>query len=126
MKPLSVEIWRGKLYLALTILVLSSLACSLPFVRQTPTAETQSPTLAPAQPVRLPPAVVEVEPFPGTTLSLNSGVKLLFNQPMERLSVEGALKVEPAVGGRFEWQDDSSVTFVPDQTLPAGSDLKVT
>jgi uncharacterized protein YfaS (alpha-2-macroglobulin family) len=126
MKSRSVQAWRGKLYLAWTALVLVSMACSLPFVRQTPTTVTQAPTLVPLQPVRLPPAVVEADPLPGTTLSMNAGVQLFFNQPMERLSVEGALKIEPAVGGRFEWTDDSSVTFLPDQTLPAGSDLRLT
>lgn len=126
MKLLFVESWRSKLYAALTALVLVSLACSLPFVRQTQPVATQPPTLPSPQPVRLPPAVVEASPLPGTTLPLDAGVALFFNQPMDRLSVEGALKVEPALGGRFEWSDDSSVTFVPDQALPAGSDLKIT
>ncbi|MDQ5864680.1 MAG: MG2 domain-containing protein [Chloroflexota bacterium] len=38
---------------------------------------------------------------------------MLFDQPMDRASVEGALSIDPPLAGTFEWSADNEVSFVP-------------
>ncbi|MBN2148204.1 MAG: Ig-like domain-containing protein [Anaerolineales bacterium] len=103
----------------LILLVILSLACSLPGNGQ-PTPLAQGTELPPATPtpapIPLPPALLETDPLPGSTLSLSAPVKLYFNQPMERASVEGALSGEPPLSGSFTWLDDTTLTYTPDSS----------
>ena len=105
---------QHKLQIFFTVLLLVSMACSLPSFGQkateepvqpgqagepqpgttsepgaTPTAQP-SPTLPPEP---LPPALVEASPLPGSTLPLQGEITLYFNQPMQRASVEAALRL---------------------------------
>jgi len=109
-----------KILTVFSLLVAATLACNLPF--------TTTPTPAPAQitptagaktfsTLPLPPVVVETSPLPSGTLPMSGVVSLTFDQAMDRGSVEGAIRVDPAVAGSFEWEDDSTVRFVPDQPL---------
>jgi len=73
----------------------------------------------------LPPALVEVMPFPNSKIGLQQPISLYFNQPMDTDSVEAAIRFEPSTSGHFEWEDDQVLTFTPDQALSAGSLLKL-
>ncbi len=116
---------RFSLLAVLNLLLIVSLACSLPGVFQgsptpTPTgvdtsSETLSEVTAPKAPATpLPPALVEAYPPPGAELPLDGPITLYFNQPMDTASVEGALSGEPYLSGHFNWQSDSAVSFTPD------------
>lgn len=118
-----------KLLLGLTAAVLlMSTACNLP-VRKTTATPTLPPSAVAPTPAAvakpLPAAVVETLPLPNSDLAADNAVTVYFNQPMERASVEGALRTEPALAGRFEWPDDATMRFVPDQPLPPGTPLTV-
>lgn len=58
-----------------------------------------------------PPQVVYISPT--DDLALDSPITVMFNQPMQRDSVEAAWSIEPRVEGTFEWQNDYTVSFVP-------------
>ena len=128
---------QRRLSVVLTILLLASLACTLPALggpASTPT--TTAPTAAlptplvsggakPLQQEELPPVLVETDPPAGSEISPTAGLTFFFNQPMQHDSVETALQAEPALAGSFEWLDESTVRFTPDQPLPAGAELRV-
>ncbi len=121
--------FRRYAFIGLTLLVLMSMvSCNLPFARATEVV-VETPTSIP-QPTavkqNLPPAVIETIPVPQSTIPLNGGFQLVFNQKMERQSVEGALQMEPSLGGHFEWQDDQRVTFTPDQALSPAVKVRLT
>lgn len=121
--------FRRYAFIGLTVLVLMSMvSCNLPFARATEVpVETPTPVPQPtAVKQNLPPAVVETFPVPQSTIPLNGGFQLVFNQKMERQSVEGALQMEPSLGGHFEWQDDQRVTFTPDQPLSPAVKVRLT
>jgi alpha-2-macroglobulin len=70
----------------------------------------------------LDPAVSEVIPQAlDTDVPLTSGVQVIFNQPMERASVEANFRLradETSVTGSFDWElDGRGFRFVPDQPL---------
>jgi hypothetical protein len=121
-RPRSARVWAG-----VSLLMIVSLACNLPFSKKpeekilatAPSAAQQS------QLEELPPTVVETTPPPGSVLPLQAGIGLTFDQPMERESVEGAIRLEPAYSGRFEWVDEYSVQFISDQPLPPDTPLTV-
>ena len=132
-------------YLSVLILLLSSLACSLPSLIQrqttTPSAPVSQATALPGQPTRtavakpsqptptpqpLPPAIVESLPPTAAELSLLSPVTFYFNQPMQRDSVEASLSVQPAVNGSFSWNDDATLVFQPSAPLSPDSEIVFT
>lgn len=117
-------------------LVLISLACSLPTLqRPTPSAApvqllfTQESQ--PAQPTTtstvepLPPALVESNPPPGSIIGMDAPITLIFNQPMERTSVEASLSIIPNLGGKFSWGDDRTLTFTTDAPLLPNTRLEL-
>jgi len=118
-----------KLLAAFSILLAVTLACNLPFM-PTPAPGPENATATPEaktiQTESLPPVVVETSPLPSGMLPLSGAVTLIFDQPMDQESVEGSVKVEPALPGSFEWTGDSSVSFIPDQPLPPETVLTVT
>lgn len=63
------------------------------------------------------PWVVDTVPARGEELTVDSDITLTFNAVMNRRSVEAAFRVSPAASGTFRWQDDSTVSFVPDKPL---------
>lgn len=112
----------------LSVLTAVSLACNLPFITNpTPGPIESTPTAQPKSIMAetLPPTVVETKPLSPGVLPLRGAVSLTFDQPMDRGSVEGAVKVEPALAGSFQWTNDESVSFVPDQPLPADTQLTI-
>ena len=118
-----------------SVLVLVTLACALPGASKTatpaPAVVIPSPQAVQAQPTpkpreTLPPALVEVDPLPGSQVPVGEGFTFYFNQPMERGSVEAALQGEPVLSGRFEWLDDATVRFSPDQPFAADQPVQLT
>jgi uncharacterized protein YfaS (alpha-2-macroglobulin family) len=93
---------RSKYFIALLSIVLL-LSCQLPPIIGTPT-----PTAAP-----LSPQVIQVTPERGEEQQLTAPIQVVFDQPMDRDSVEAAFAVEPAVAGTFEWPTERVVQFKP-------------
>ena len=40
--------------------------------------------------------------------TFKESVKLIFDQPMERASVESAFSIDPKIDGAFAWSDDNT------------------
>ncbi len=126
---------RPLLHLA-AIWILITLACQLPgqVVATPPFAPSRTPAPPTATVARIatapegppPPALVEVRPAPGSQLIQGEGFTLVFSLPMNRSSVEAAVQTSPTLSGSFHWQDDATVTFLPQTALPADSDLTLT
>jgi hypothetical protein len=74
----------------------------------------------------LPPAIVESDPPPGGELTLDGLLTLYFNQPMQRASVESALRLQPSSLGSLSWQDDSTLVIGPTQPFAPQSTVTVT
>ncbi len=116
----------SRLYRLTILLILISMACSLPGVAQpTPTtAPTSLPAASPTpEPLPLPPTLVETDPPLGAALPLSGPITFYFNQPMERASVEGALSGDPPISGAFTWLDDATVSFTPDTSFQPDTSL---
>jgi hypothetical protein len=84
-------------------------------VRRTPTAAPPSPSpTGTATPAAESPHVLRCEPASGSKLAddgdmpADQPLVIVFDQPMDRASVERALRVEPPVNGRFVWAGDSA------------------
>ena len=125
---------RRRLTIVLSVLLLASLACTLPsFGRATPTptsgatgatgAATPTPLPSganrPLQQEELPPVLVETDPPAGSEISPTAGLTFFFNQPMQPATVEAALQGEPALSGRFEWLDEFDPALHPRPALPS-------
>lgn len=123
----------GRCALPWLVVFAMSLACSLPFLKQTepslltPMAEgtgilvTAMPTPTPtATPQPLPPTVVESNPPAGAQVALQPSIILYFNQAIERASLEAALSAPP---GKVEWLDEATLVFTPTEALAPSSDL---
>jgi hypothetical protein len=62
------------------------------------------------------PNPVRMLPVTGSAnVPTSSMLQMLFDQPMDRASVEGALSIDPPLAGTFEWTADNEVSFVPSQ-----------
>jgi alpha-2-macroglobulin len=125
---------RPLLLIVLNLLLVVSLACSLPGIfgpspTSTPTAEPTgivpgSEVITPQAPAEpLPPALVETYPPPGAELPLSGPITLYFNQPMDTASVEGAFSGQPNLSGHFNWQGNTKVSFTPDAPFLPGTDM---
>jgi alpha-2-macroglobulin len=124
---------RSFLILTFHMLVIVSLACSLPSLsRQTdpepgPAASVDLLSHTPiGTPTTLPPALVETSPPPGSEVPLGGPITLHFNQPMDHRSVEASVSGQPALSGRFHWESDSALSFIPDSPFLPGSDIAIT
>ncbi|NMC52307.1 MAG: hypothetical protein GYA48_01540 [Chloroflexi bacterium] len=128
----------------LNLLVLISLACGLPgFANRQPTPtqaeaaaeaappaeQTAVPTAQPAPTQELPPlppAVVEVQPIPGSMLAARQPITIYFNQEMDRDSVENSLQFKPAAEIDLEWLDDSTLIVTPQAAAGAEAGFSFT
>ncbi|MCS7055454.1 MAG: Ig-like domain-containing protein, partial [Thermoflexales bacterium] len=65
------------------------------------------------------PILVDRAPVQGEELAVDKPIELVFDQPMDRRSVERALRVQTADGvavtGRLDWTSDNRALFKPDQ-----------
>lgn len=117
--------WTRKLWVTLSFLVIASLACNLTGPAPTP----QSTATASVSPTPLPPItprVIDYVPGRGDELPVRGDITVYFDNPMDRPSVEGAFKIEPAVSGSFEWVDDATLKFKPNTELERASRYVVT
>ena len=107
--------------LALVVITSMLAGCRFPWQKpeaEDPTPHAESVGVTNAEPrTDLPPALVEVQPLAGSVIGLDQPITLIFNQAMDADSVEAALRFDPAIDGVFEWMDDQTVTFTPDQPL---------
>jgi len=60
-----------------------------------------------------PPTVVGAEPAEDSIQHVFSEVKVVFDQPMDRTSVEQSFRVEPQASGSFGWSDDQTLVWKP-------------
>lgn len=96
---------------------------SLPnFIAPAPTSTTESTALA-AQAQAYPPALVETDPPPGTVIGHLTPLTFLFNQEMNKASVETAFSGLP--DGTFTWTDDATLVFSPAQPYSFDSKLDI-
>ena len=82
-----------------------------------PTPQAEEPTTAPTStPEPLPPLVLQTVPELGQEQPLEAPIEIVFDQPMDKDSVEKAFAIEPgaAVDGAFEWVDDQTLRFAFD------------
>ncbi|NLE45731.1 MAG: alpha-2-macroglobulin [Chloroflexi bacterium] len=102
-----------------TILLVSLLtgACSL--------YPSPSPSPTPSQAQSIPVTVIQRTPERGEELNLDGAIELIFDRPMDRSSVERALRVSPRVQGRFTWPDTRTVRFQPARSLKRDTQYQV-
>ena len=125
------------IFASLTALLLVSLACVLPSALQPAVADPtatliSTPTITPT-PQPLPPALIEIDPPPGTRLPLDGALTLYFNQPMQRVAVESALRLELALEDgtmqplavKFNWLDDTALQLLPTEQLPTSATVSL-
>jgi TolB protein len=71
------------------------------------------------------PRVINVQPVAGSTMVPSTAqIRLKFNQPMDKVSVETRLKIEPPMSGRYEWQGNT-LSFVPDSRWAQGEIITI-
>ncbi|MFQ5610797.1 MAG: Ig-like domain-containing protein [Anaerolineae bacterium] len=77
-------------------------------------AATSTPAPRRATPTpTLPPLVLRTSPEPGQEIGPTDPVEIVFDQPMDRASVAGALTLSPEVNGELTWVNDAVVRFTP-------------
>jgi uncharacterized protein YfaS (alpha-2-macroglobulin family) len=119
-----------------SIWVLISLACSLPgsstatpstaptnLPTPTLTAEISQEKTLPTAQEPVPPALVEVDPQPNSPVNPQEGFTFYFSADMNRASVESALVTEPVLSGSFDWLNNQTVRFLPENELPPESSI---
>ncbi len=104
---------RKAIRLAAIVLLLTAMACNLPFGLQGGPAVTPTPTPNLAELPPTAPRVVAQDPEPGEELPLDGSIDIYFDQPMNRQSVEGALRFEPALSVDLTWIDDQTLRITP-------------
>jgi hypothetical protein len=76
------------------------------------------------------PIVVDRSPLRGEELPVDKPISILFDQPMDRTSVEQALMVTTAEGaqvaGKLNWTGDNAVTFAPNEPWQRAARYDVT
>ena len=90
-----------------SILAILSILLAACHVGPSPAPPTPTP-LAP-----LPPQVIQVTPARGEEQPLDAPVQLVFDQPMDPVSVQAAFTIEPAITGDIEWPTPRMMQFKP-------------
>jgi uncharacterized protein YfaS (alpha-2-macroglobulin family) len=128
------RLWEVLASLA-ALLILLSLACSLPLTTSSSPAPTQAapskelpgqlplPAASTKEAGSLPPALIESQPPPGAEIPLQGPITLYFNQAMQHASVEAAISAQPQTPADLTWKDDQTLTFTPQQPLAPDSSL---
>lgn len=104
---------------AFLILFLALIACNMPSCGQQPVGPTPPYIEIPATTdlSQLPPTqpqIVAQRPYPGEEIPLDGSIDIYFDQPMNRGSVESALKVDPSLDLQVVWVDDATVRVTPE------------
>jgi uncharacterized protein YvpB len=53
----------------------------------------------------------------GQNVKVDEVISLVFDENMQRESVENAFKITPEVAGKFEWENEQTIKFIPDNLL---------
>jgi uncharacterized protein YfaS (alpha-2-macroglobulin family) len=117
---------RNRLVLPISLLLLVSLACSIPGLEGLFRGQGGTPTPSPAELPLLPPTLVETIPAPGEELWPDGAITLFFDQPMNQTLVEQAFSIEPSVEGLITWLDESTLQFQPSAPLARSATYLVT
>lgn len=113
--------------MTISLLLIFSLACSLPgFLRPTAAPAATPTPESPLPQAALPPALIESDPLPNSLFTTATGITLYFSQAIDRASLENGLQLEPPLEGRFTWRDEATVNFTPTQPLPEATEVKLT
>jgi len=75
--------------------------------------------------ILIPPRVIQSTPEAGEEIPLDAFIEVIFDQPMDQRSVEGAFQLFPTVNGRFEWIDARTLRFQPDSLWDRGQSYEV-
>ena len=111
------------------LVVTSVLACrwGLPVPPTgTPVATPVVTRVAPQVLEPTPPLVVSRTPARGEEQMVDAPIVLVFDQAMDKASVEAAFTVEPAVEGTFDWPDERTLRFTPATAWERGTRYRVT
>ena len=73
-----------------------------------------------------PPQLLDRAPALGESQKLDAPIQLIFDQAMDHQSVETALKIEPPITGKVQWQDKRTLVFQPAVLLERGQQYRVT
>ncbi len=82
----------------------------------------------------LPPHVIDVWPYPGEEVLADQPVVITFDQAMNTDTIQLAWQSDPVAEGTFTWQDDKTVSFLPNggwtratrYTITIGTDATAT
>lgn len=92
---------------------------TLPSATPTPPTPTPTPLPNPA------PRLLYRIPEPGAAQPRTAPLELIFDQPMDRASVEAAFVISPTVAGVFRWRDARTLAFEAASPLPRGAAYRV-
>ncbi len=72
------------------------------------------------------PRVVQIEPSDGAReVRPDSSIVITFSEPMERAQTEQSIRINPRTAGRFFWNDDVTLTWIPRPRLPVSSTVTI-
>lgn len=119
--------------LVVTLLAFATLACGLfgqtptpPPATDTPVSATGTPVPSPTPLPPQPPVIADRYPLNGELLPTTGAIDIYFDQAMDQDSITAAFNIEPAIEGRLEWMDTSTLRFIPDQPLDEAARYTVT
>lgn len=71
------------------------------------------------------PRVIAQNPRAGQELPVGEDIKVYFNVPMHRGSVEAALRIRPGFSHEVIWMDDMTLVIQPKRDLPVGRSYEI-
>jgi len=71
------------------------------------------------------PMIESFEPT-GTTVMPDSQIKIVFDNEMNKDSVESAFSINPETEGEITWEDDRTFIFTPSESLPKETHYEIT
>lgn len=75
--------------------------------------------------VQTAPRVISSFPAQREVVGPQSALQIVFDQPMNRASVEAAFAIGPAVNGGLSWKDDQTLLYTPAGPLQRGAEYHV-
>ncbi len=104
------QLWRQTLLLAL----LAALALSGAHTAQGQTGDLSNPR------------VISSTPAQREVVSPTTNLQIIFDQPMDRPSVESAFQIDPKIDGKLSWSDDTTLLFTPAAAFQRGQEVHIT
>jgi hypothetical protein len=73
-----------------------------------------------------PPAVIRTDPEDGQQdVPTGTSITIEFNETMDQPSCQGAFSTLPTISGSFNWTNESTMVFIPDEALEGDTDYIV-